>query len=445
MDGSPPGYVTHEIFQSIRLISILLMEKDFYHEIQILEMSKMITVLDTYKKSDQSFLRMYNKSKVLNILRNQGSMSRVDLAGVSKLDKKTITNIVNDLFEENQIYVEHTSREGSGRPKEILSLNGDFCRCIGIDLGGTHISGVILDFAGKILAEENIETRSTLDKDVMLDMCDFVIKQLLKKTGLAISDINAMGLSIPGNADQSTGVVVYAENTPKWIGMPMKQIFEEKYNIPIYIEDCSRLMAMAELCYGKGRDCDNFIVIDLGHGIGCGIIVGRELFFGASGKAGEIGHTIVKVDGPLCTCGRNGCIESLASGWAISRMAKDVSDANENSILRKISKQGEEPNNQDVIIAAEMGDENCIRILREAGTYIGIGIANAVSFFNPAKIIIGGRLIRNNEILLNELVKTVKIKTLQQLYSEDLITVSEIGVFASAMGAATLCLNQYYN
>ena len=92
-----------------------------------------------------------------------------------------------------------------------------------------------------------------------------------------------------------------------------------------------------------------------------------------------------------------------------------------------------------------MGDENCIRILREAGTYIGIGIANAVSFFNPAKIIIGGRLIRNNEILLNELVKTVKIKTLQQLYSEDLITVSEIGVFASAMGAATLCLNQYYN
>jgi len=400
---------------------------------------------NTYKKSDQSFLRLYNKKKVLNILRNQGSMCRVDLAKVSKLDKKTITNIVNELFQENQICVDHTSRLSSGRPKEILSLNGSFCRCIGIDLGGTHISGVILDFSGKTLAEENIETKSTLENEVLMNMCDILIKQLLKKSGLLLSDLSAIGLSLPGNVDKTTGIVVYAENTPNWIGLPIRRIFEERYMLPIHIEDCSRLMAMAELCYGEGRDCDDFIVIDLGHGIGCGIIVGRELFYGASGKAGEIGHTIVKVDGPLCTCGRNGCIESLASGWALSRMAKEIYDTDVHSILRKLVQIGEEPNIQNVIIAAEMGDANCIEILREAGKYIGVGIANAVSFFNPAKIIIGGRLIRNNEILLNELVKTVAAKTLHQLLSEDMITVSELGVYASAMGAATLCLNQHYN
>ena len=398
-----------------------------------------------YTKSDQTFLKNYNVKKILNILRKYDSLSRIELATISSLDKKTITNIVNELLEKNQVKVAEKISDGNGRPKEMITLNGEYCKCIGVDLGGTHISGVVIDFTGKVICSNNIDLNNDMEPDTLIKLCYYIVDKLLAKTGLNRSDLTGIGVSIPGYVDKETGVSLFLENLPKWHQVALKRIFEEHYDVNICVDDCSRLMALSELWYGEGGDCDDFLVFDLGLGIGCGIVINRKIFAGSSGKAGEIGHTIVKVDGPICTCGRHGCIESLASGWAISHQAKTALDNGEKTLLSEIVLNGlHEPTIREIVLAAELGDEYCCNLLSDAGQYIGIGIANAISIFNPAKVIIGGRLVKDNSILLKKIKETAQAQIVPIIFEETQLIESKLGLYASAIGAATLCLEKYY-
>jgi len=397
-----------------------------------------------YEKSDQTFLRKFNHRKLLNILRTT-PMSRIDLAAVSKLDKKTITNIVSDMIDMGQVHASDILKMGNGRPKEILALSGGFCYCVGIDIGCTHTTAVLVDFTGKIMASEGIDLRTSVTPETVLDLCDHLTASLLQDSGLTMDDISGIGVTFPGVLDHRTGQAILVENLPSWNNVPVKQIFEDKYQKTVAVEDCARAMALAELWYGKS-DCENFIVFDLGLGIGCGIVINNNIFMGSNGKSGEIGHMIVEVNGPMCTCGRRGCIESLASGWALSKQAQTLLNQGQTDILRNLIPGSEgSPDMKDIILAAAMGDESCRRLLTRAGEYIGIGIANALSLFNPSKVILGGRMIKDNKFLWNAILETVRHQTIAAIYEDAKIVISGIGDDASAIGAAVFCLRKYYS
>lgn len=398
-----------------------------------------------FAKSNQTFLKNFNIKKILSILRKYESLSRIDLAAISSLDKKTITNIIKELIESKQVKVVSRYSEGAGRPKEMLALNGSYCYCIGVDLGGTHISGVVMDFKGTVICSNNTDLNNDMEPETLIKLCYYTVDNLLKKAGMSNKDIVGLGISIPGFVDRETGLSEISENLPKWFNIPLKSIFHVKYDTDIYVDDCSRLMALAELWYGEGVDCDDFLVMDLGLGIGCGIVINSQIFAGSTGKSGEVGHTIVEIDGPLCTCGKRGCIEALASGWALAKQAKEVLERDEKSILYEIlANKNSIPTIKDLVLAADLGDLFCREILLRAGNYIGIGIANAISFFNPSKVIISGRLIRENELLLKKIEDTVKAQTIPQIYENTLITQSKLSYLASAIGAAILCIEGYY-
>jgi hypothetical protein len=191
------------------------------------------------EKSDQRFLREYNIKKILNLLRKHGNLSRVELAAMSNLDKKTVTNIVKELLEQRQVKIISKSSEGIGRPKEMLAINGGYCHCIGIDLGGTHISGVLLDFTGKMLFSHNVELNNDMEPDTLIKLCFHVVDMLLKEASGKKMNIEGMGISIPGIIDKEAGLLVLAENMPKWHNIPLKKLFADKYGMPIYVEDCS--------------------------------------------------------------------------------------------------------------------------------------------------------------------------------------------------------------
>jgi predicted NBD/HSP70 family sugar kinase len=212
-------------------------------------------------------------------------------------------------------------------------------------------------------------------------------------------------------------------------------MFQKRYNLPVCVDDCSRIMALAELWFGKGRNCRDFIVADLGFGIGCGIVIDRKIFRGSAGKSGEVGHTVVDVNGPPCTCGSHGCIESFAAGWALSRDAQSVMQKYPNTLLCETSGNTPEGVNfRQVVLAANLGDPHCANLLKKAGEYIGIGLSNAISFFNPSRIILGGRLIQDNEIMIRAITETIKTKCMKQILDDVEITVSELGGSASAWG-----------
>ncbi len=395
-----------------------------------------------YTKTDQSFLKNYNIKKILSILRKYELLSRIELSAISSLDKKTITNITKKLLEDKQIEVVELRYEGMGRPKAMLGLRGDYCKCLGLDLGGTYISGVIINFKGEVVCSHTVDIFSEMEPDALLDISYELIDTLLEEADISVEDVSGIGISIPGFIDKETGLCVLSENIPEWINVPLQEIFNKKYDKEIYIDNNSRLMALAELWYGKGREVKDFISFDLGLGIGCGIVIDHHIYAGASGKSGEVGHTIVEVDGPLCTCGRHGCIESLASGWALVMQAQDALKKGVETNLSEIKGHGSAPTTDDISLAAQSGDEFCIGLLRHAGEYIGIGLANIIDLFNPSLVIVNGKLYDNNPILKESIQETVKKQTMPQIYSDTQIVGSDIGVMATAIGAATLCLEK---
>ncbi|MDR1901868.1 MAG: ROK family protein [Treponema sp.] len=392
------------------------------------------------EKGDQSYLRSRNTARILESLRQNEGFSRIDLAELTNLDKKTVLNIVNDLLAKGLIRVTSRQADGAGRPKEILGLNGSYGRYAGIDLGGTHLSGVIIDFAGECIASSDIEVHNGMEPDTLMKLCVYLMGNLLKESGLKEYDLSGIGISFPGFVTSSQGSVS-SENFPKWQNIPIQKMLQDRYNIPICVDDSSRLMALAELWFGKGRNRRDFIVADLGFGIGCGIVIDRKIFRGSAGKSGEVGHTTVDVNGPLCTCGSHGCIESFAAGWALSRDAQIIIREHPDSLLRETGGNSPEGVNfRQVILAANLGDPYCAALLNNAGKYIGIGLSNTISFFNPSRLIIGGRLVQNNEILLKAITGTINSNCMKQILEDVEITVSELGDGASAWGAGISCI-----
>jgi predicted NBD/HSP70 family sugar kinase len=392
------------------------------------------------EKGNQSYLRSRNTAKILNSLRWNETFSRIDLAEHTNLDKKTVLNIVNDLLTRGMIHVTARQADGAGRPKEILGINGNYGRYAGLDLGGTHLSGVIVDFAGEQIASDNIEVHNGMEPDTLMKLCVYLMKNLLKDADLKEYDLSGIGISFPGFVASSQGYVT-SENFPRWQNIPIQEMFQEYYSLPVCVDDCSRLMALAELWFGKGRDCDNFIVADLGFGIGCGIVIDRKIFRGSAGKSGEVGHTIVDVNGPPCTCGSRGCIESFAAGWALSRDAQAIMQEHPDSLLCETCGYAPEGINfRQVVLAANLGDPYSAELLKRAGEYIGIGLSNTISFFNPSRLIIGGRLIQDNEIMLRAITGIINDKCMKQILDDVEITVSELGGGASAWGAGISCI-----
>jgi predicted NBD/HSP70 family sugar kinase len=396
---------------------------------------------DNSEKGNQSFLRSRNTAKILQALRQNDSFSRIDLAEQTNLDKKTVLNIVNDLLGKGMVRVTARLADGAGRPKDILGINGDYARYAGIDLGGTHLSGVVVNYAGEQIASHDVEVHNGMEPDTLIKLCVYLMDKLLKKANLMEYGLGGIGISFPGFVVSSPAGNVTSEDLPKWQNIPIRKIFQDRYKLPIYVDDCSRLMALAELWFGKGRDCDNFIVADLGFGIGCGIVIDRQIFRGSNDKSGEIGHTLVDMNGPPCTCGSRGCIESFAAGWALSRQAQEIKQKYPDTLLFETGGNvGESPGFRQVVLAANLGDSYCRDLLSRAGEYIGIGLSNAISFFNPARLIIGGPLIKDNEIMLGSIVKTIKDKCMKLILDDVDITASELSSNASAWGAGISCI-----
>ena len=393
------------------------------------------------EKGNQSSLRVRNTDRVLSTLRGSGSFSRIDIAERTGLDKKTVTNIVNGLLEKGTVRVSSKQTDGLGRPKEILEINGDYTLCAGIDLGGTHLSGVIVNYAGNIITSYDLEVNGDMLPDTLVKLCGHLMETLLKKAGIGINSLSGIGVSFPGFVSSSSTHNVTSENLPQWQNIPIQSILETEYGVPVRVDDCSRLMALAEMWFGKGRGTDNFVVADLGLGIGCGIVIDRAVFRGSNGKSGEIGHTVVDVNGPKCTCGSHGCIESFAAGWALSKQAHEIKRKNPSSVLHETNGDSSVGINvRDVVVAANIGDKNCISLLKKSGEYIGLGLSNVISLFNPEKLIIGGRLIKDNEIMLESIIETIKVRCMKQILDDVEIVVSDLGISASAWGAGIACI-----
>lgn len=374
-------------------------------------------------------MKRENELKILHSLRENKFLSRIELARQSNLDNKTITNLVKSLMKNGFVKTAGFNPSSGGRPSQKLQLNPNQLY-IGVDIGATHITGVLVDSIGDVQISENAEVNINEDRDSVIQKILNIVEALLRDSNN--KKIVGIGIGIPGVIDRQRGVSVYAANLNNWQNVPIRQILQDKFRIPVLMEDCSRTMGLAEKIFGSCKNVEDFILLDLGFGIGCAIFNNGMLHTGASFNAGEIGHTIVNSNGKICRCGKKGCLETIASGFAIVQEYRQRTSS-ENVI-----------NAKQVSELARGGDVIAQDIIKESGKYLGIATANLINLLNPKHIVVTGGLTKIGDLLLQPMYDAIKEYAYKDSLDAVKFTNSSLGEYGGALGAATLSMNAIF-
>ncbi len=381
-----------------------------------------------------------NKHTVLDLIRfTPGGISRVELAQRMDLSKAAMTMIVNDLLDCQIIHeIESRSRQ-SGRPPIILEVDPTRGHVLGIDLGASHISIILTDLGARIIDEIEVPFNIANGPDACLNQVDFLMKNLLEKNQLGIKNINSIGMGVPGPIDSAAGVVFAPPIMPGWDGFPIQHALENKWGAPISLNNDAELGALGEWAYGVGRGDSHLAYIKVGNGIGAGLLLSGQIYRGATGSAGEIGHLTIEENGPLCDCGNHGCLEALAGGKAIARQAREAIHKGQRTLLSEMG-PAEFITARDVTAAARRGDLVSQKIIVSAGHYLGIAIAGLVNLFNPQTVVIGGAVAQIGDLLLQPIRDTVMQRSLQASARTVKINTAILRRHSSGLGAIVQAL-----
>ncbi len=314
---------------------------------------------------------------------------------------------------------------------------------IGIDLGGTKISTALVDADGQIIAHDYRETQAEKGQALVVNRMVDAVRQVMEQADTSKDQVKAVGIGAPGPLDIHAGVVVAPPNLPGWQDVPLKELIEERVGIETFLENDANAAALAEHRFGAGRAVDHMIYVTVSTGVGGGLILDGRLYHGAEGAAGEIGHITVLPNGPLCGCGNRGCLEALAAGTAIAKRAREVVSQGVSTLITDLA--NDEPARitaKLVAEAAEQGDFEAQKILSEAMSYLGIGMASLVNLFNPQIIVIGGGLSNLGERLLEPVRRGIARHAFVASAQTVRVVLAELGDKAGVLGAAAVAMTQ---
>ena len=399
-------------------------------------------------RGSTEYISRLNKIKILGLIREHGTISRADIVKMTALSAPTVSRIVNGLIDEEKLVgAIGMGNSSGGRPPVMLKFKGDTSYVIGVDLGATTTRGVLSDLNGKFVEEIDLPTRLSEGPEKIFDDVVRVIQKLAdSERKLEDSRIFGVGIAVAGLVDVQNEIIVYSPDF-NWHNIDLIGALRERIEFPVIFDNVTRLMALGGLRFGAARKSKNFICINVGYGIGSGIIVNGELLTGRDGFAGEFGHmTIDKDIDILCSCGKYGCLEALASGKAIAITAQSRLARGQQSILLEMS--GGDINSvtaKMVVDAAKEGDELSLNVFNRAIEYIGIGIANLVNLFNPELIVIGGGVSMAGETFFDSIKNVIHKHLLQASAKELPILPVAFGKNAALMGAFALVLNRILN
>lgn len=396
-------------------------------------------------KGNAIYINRLNKIKILGLIREYGTISRAEIVTKSGLSAPTVTRIVNSLISEEKLVVSiGMGTSNGGRPPILLKFNGEKNYVIGVDLGATTTRGVLSDLNGHFIEEIEFPTRLKDGFEVIMeDMAELIIKLSESKKKSARSKIYGVGIAVAGLVDRKKNIIEYSPNF-NWHKVDILEALRDKIKYPIIFDNVTRLMALGGLCYGKGQKSSNFICVNVGYGIGSGIIVNGELLTGNDGFAGEFGHiTIDKESDIQCNCMKYGCLEALASGKAIALTAQSRLARGQESLLNEMCKGDISIVTAKMVAdAAKEGDELALNVFKRAMEYIGIGIASLVNLFNPGLIVIGGGVSMAGDLFFDNIREVVSRHVMQSTTRNLQILPVAFGNNAALMGAFSLILNR---
>lgn len=328
-----------------------------------------------------------------------------------------------------------------GRRPEQLQLHAELGVLLAVDIGATSLDVAVMQPDLTVLARhaEAIDVRE--GPGVVLARVRQRLRELLQAQGIPARRVLGIGMGVPGPVNFEAGQLVNPPLMPGWDSFSIRDYLREDYAAPVFVDNDVNLMALGEL-WRLQRGLSNFLVIKVGTGIGCGIVCHGEVYRGAAGSAGDVGHICVDQQGPRCHCGNVGCVEAMAAGPAIVRMAQAAAERGESPALAAVLRTQGRIEAIDVGHASRAGDVAANAIIQRAGSLIGQMLASVVNFFNPSHVFIGGGITQIGPLFLAAVRQSVYQRSLALSTRHLEIQYTPLGIDAGVTGAGVLAMHE---
>lgn len=328
-----------------------------------------------------------------------------------------------------------------GRRPEQLQLHAELGVLLAVDIGATSLDVAVMQPDLTVLARhaEAIDVRE--GPGVVLARVRQRLRELLQARGIPARRVLGIGMGVPGPVNFEAGQLVNPPLMPGWDSFSIRDYLREDYAAPVFVDNDVNLMALGEL-WRLQRGLSNFLVIKVGTGIGCGIVCHGEVYRGAAGSAGDVGHICVDQQGPRCHCGNVGCVEAMAAGPAIVRMAQAAAERGESPALAAVLRTQGRIEAIDVGHASRAGDVAANAIIQRAGSLIGQMLASVVNFFNPSHVFIGGGITQIGPLFLAAVRQSVYQRSLALSTRHLEIQYTPLGIDAGVTGAGVLAMHE---
>ncbi|MDR1835852.1 MAG: ROK family protein [Fusobacteriaceae bacterium] len=399
-----------------------------------------------FKKMDNFLIARTNKYNVFRCLVRQGPINRAAIARLTNLSIPTVMTITAELLEKKVIRSIGKGESSGGKPPEMLELVPDSYYTVGVDIGRTMIRLVANNAAFEQRASLQELTGNPLPAKDFVKRVSGLILRIIHMLHTEKEKIIGIGIAMPGLIEKETGRVIFSPDF-EWSSVPLREWLLENLPFTLLVENANRALALNE-SYFEGEEDQNHTTfsVNLGHGIGAGLVLGEELYMGAVGASGEIGHITVERNGPLCMCGNRGCLEAVASGDAIAKKAKSLMEKGRAPILAELcGGKGHEIEARTVFEAAAAGDPEAGKIVDEAAEYIGMGLSMAINVLDPDRLILCGGLMRNGPSFFEKIKASIQKHKMKQTGRELVIFQGTKGENSTAMGACRLLVNTLWN
>lgn len=311
---------------------------------------------------------------------------------------------------------------------------------IGVDLGGTKISTAISTIEGEILKQTVVPTKAEEGEGPVLERIISTIEEVLVSAKINSNEVEAIGIGSPGPLDSEKGIILTTPNLP-FKNYNLVNPIKEKFGLPVFLDNDANVAAIGESMFGAGKGKKNIVYFTVSTGVGGGAVLNGQAYRGNTSNALEIGHMTVNPNGPRCNCGNVGCLEAISSGTAIAKAAKEAVNSKVETSLRQYDKI----TSYEVFKEADKGDKVAKYIIDNALNYLGVGVANAISIFDPEMVIIGGGVTNAGKIVFDKVRDVVNTRCFKAMAESCEIVPAGLGTDAGVVGAVALAILESKN
>ncbi len=379
---------------------------------------------------NKDLIRALNRSTVLNIIKTYGPIASTDIARRTHLSLATVISITAELAEDHLIFEKEIGSSSGGRRPILMALNPDGGFAIGIKLTEVQLIGALTDLEAALVSRSTQEWSGASIEDAIEGVASLV-NTLLTEARIRKKQLLGVGVGLAGIVDAKRGIL---RKTPffGWQDLQLRDLLQARLRCRVYIDNDVNTLTLAEKWFGAGQGVENFLTVTIGRGVGAGIVVNGQFYRGHGGGAGEFGHTIIDPLGPVCSCGKTGCLEAYVGDPALMHQAAEAGLGN--SVAQP----------EDLVALARDGNPAARKIFEGAGEVLGRGLANLINIFDPELIILSGEGTRAGDLIFQPMRQAIDRYMFDGLGNDMQIHIEPWNDEAWARGAASLVLRELF-